>query len=321
MKKNKLTFILTELMLIVLAAFFIIRIFSDNESMKRVAVIVEDSGDKRWDALLNGLKQSAENNNLHLIICNTDLIESMEDEEELINEQLQNNVDAFVICPAPGKETKTMLNRLQGERPFILINEDTYAEEPSGYATVKPDNYKIGQMLAERLIQDDEEQLENKKIGVILGKAETEENVNRIAGLKDGLEGSGCEISWEYNYARGNQNTSEIIASKKQVDYLVILDYWALEEVGEAAEENKYHGAKIYGVGSSEKAIVLLDNQNIECLVVPDDYETGYMSMNEIAKKLRHSFYKMNSCETEVRIINKEDLYSKDLERFLYSYE
>ena len=73
-------------------------------------------------------------NNLHLIICNTDLIESIEDEEELINEQLQNNVDAFVICPAPGKETKTMLNRLQGERPFILINEDTYAEEPSGYA-------------------------------------------------------------------------------------------------------------------------------------------------------------------------------------------
>lgn len=44
--------------------------------------------------------------------------------------------------------------------------------------------------------------------------------------------GSGCEISWEYNYARGNQNTSEIIASKKQVDYLVILDNWALEEVG-----------------------------------------------------------------------------------------
>ena len=29
----------------------------------------------------------------------------------------------------------------------------------------------------------------------------------------------------------------------------------------------------------------------------------------------------MSSCETEVRIINKEDLYSKDLERFLYSYE
>ena len=176
-------------------------------------------------------------------------------------------------------------------------------------------------MLAERFIQEDEEHLENKKIGVILGKAETEESVDRIAGLKDGLEGSGCEILWEYNYARGNQNTSEIIASKKQVDYLVILDNWALEEVGEAAEENKYHGAKIYGVGSSEKAIVLLDNQNIECLVVPDDYETGYMSMNEIAKKLRHSFYKMNSCETEVRIINKEDLYSKDLERFLYSYE
>ena len=50
MKKNKLTFILTELVLVVLAAFFISRIFADNEPQKRVAVIVEDSGDKRWDA-------------------------------------------------------------------------------------------------------------------------------------------------------------------------------------------------------------------------------------------------------------------------------
>ena len=105
----------------------------------------------------------------------------------------------------------------------------------------------------------------------------------------------------------------------KRVISLISSPAKAWEEIGK--EEDRYHGAKIYGVGSSEKAIVLLDNQNIECLVVPDDYETGYMSMNEIAKKLRHSFYKMNSCKTEVRIINKEDLYSKDLERFLYSYE
>lgn len=321
MKKNKLTFILTELVLVVLAAFFISRIFADNEPQKRVAVIVEDSGNKRWDALMNGLKQSAKNNNMHLIICNTDLIESAEDEKELINEQLQNNADAFIICPAPGRETKDMLGQLQGEKPFILISEDAYVKGTSGYVTVKPDNYKIGQMLAEQLIQNDTEQLENKKIGVVLGRAETEEAANRIAGLKDGLEGYDCEIAWEYNYAGGNQNISDIIASKEQVDYLAVLDNWALEELGEAAEENKYHGAQIYGVGSSEKAIVLLDNQNIKCLLVPDDYEMGYKSMDEIAKKLEHSFYKMNSCETKVKTIYKEDLYSKDIERFLYSYE
>ena len=232
MKKNKITFILTELMLIVLAAFFIIRIFSDNESMKRVAVIVEDSGDKRWDASTLFCSCS-------LISSSSSSMLSIKSVLQMIRCRLLFSADCFNPFSnashllSPGKETKTMLNQLQGERPFILINEDTYAEEPSGYASVKPDNYKIGQMLAERLIQDDEEQLENKKIGVILGKAETEESVDRIAGLKDGLEGSGCEILWEYNYARGNQNTSEIIASKKQVDYLVILDNWALEEVGE----------------------------------------------------------------------------------------
>lgn len=150
MKKSKITFLIAELFLVVIAGFFIHQIFRENVPQKRVAVILSNSGDKRWDGLINGLKQSADVNDVHLIICNTDDIESAQDEKELIDEQLENDVDAFIICPAPGEDTSDMLGQL-GDVPFVLITQDAYSEDgASGFVTIKPDNYKIGYTLENR---------------------------------------------------------------------------------------------------------------------------------------------------------------------------
>ena len=59
MKKSKITFLIAELFLVVIAGLFIHQIFRENVPQKRVAVILSNSGDKRWDGLINGLKQSA----------------------------------------------------------------------------------------------------------------------------------------------------------------------------------------------------------------------------------------------------------------------
>ena len=83
-KRNKITFLIAEALLAVLAAYFFYSIFHGDVPPKKVAVIVENSGDKRWDSLLNGMKQAAKVQNLSLIICNTDEQESSEDEQEMI---------------------------------------------------------------------------------------------------------------------------------------------------------------------------------------------------------------------------------------------
>ena len=70
MKKNKVIFLATEIILCVLALFFTFKMFDQNETEKKVAVIVQNSGDKNWDSFIKGLKESAKVNNIHLIICN-----------------------------------------------------------------------------------------------------------------------------------------------------------------------------------------------------------------------------------------------------------
>ena len=62
---------------------------------------------------------------------------------------MDNQVDAFIICPSPGSETKEMLKNECADIPILLITEDIYDEEQkaSGLPVIKPDYYEIGQTL------------------------------------------------------------------------------------------------------------------------------------------------------------------------------
>ena len=288
-KRNKITFLIAEALLAVLAAYFFYSIFHGDVPPKKVAVIVENSGDKRWDSLLNGMKQAAKVQNLSLIICNTDEQESSEDEQEMIREQLENDVDAFIINPAPGQDTKQVLEQLQGTKPFVLITQDIYsyeADAASSFVTVKPDNYKMGQELAEQMLKNTSGLMNGKRIGVVAGNARTEESKNRVRGFCEVMEAGGGRIIWKYNQ-ESKEDAGEILKAKEKVDYLAVLDPYILDEVGEKAENGFYSGAEIYGIGTSIKAFSLLDAGKIQCLIVPDLYEVGYESMNEIAGKLK----------------------------------
>ena len=139
-----------ELILLVLALFFVWKIFIQNVPEKRVAVILPESGDQRWDSLIKGMKQSAKENHIHLVICNTDDIENAEAEKEAIEEQKNNHIDAFIVLPAPGTDTKEMLTKECSDVPVILVVEDLYtedAEATSKFSVVAPDYYEMGKYI------------------------------------------------------------------------------------------------------------------------------------------------------------------------------
>ena len=317
MKKTKTNFLLAELCLGILLLFCVHLIFEDEKPQKRVAVIVEKSGDEKWNSFMNGLKQAAGIANIHLIICNTDEIENAEMEKEIIKEQKRNNIDAFIICPAPGSDTKDMLKKQCAKTPYTLIMEDVYSKEGgnSGNPVIGPDYYKIGSELGKQLGK------KRQKIGVIANWKESKSDQDAIRGLKDSLKDTKSEIDW-YCYRKKDQNIYEKVSKKDKVDAIVVLDPHALEELGEQSDEDSYQGADIYGIGSSVKAVVLLDNGNIQGLVVPDAYEIGYKSVGEMAQRLEHRFYRLKGHKTEIKVFDRDEFSLNDnLERFLYSYE
>ena len=318
MKNNKKTFFLVEFILLIFALFFVWKIFDQNVPEKRVAVILPESGDKRWDSLIKGMKQSAKMNHIHLIICNTDEIDGAEAEQEAIDEQRNNNIDAVIAWPAPGTETKKMLKQECSDIPVVLIVEDLYSgkgQKKSGFPVIEPDYYEVGATLAKQV------GTQKQTIGIVAGREKSEAAANAVLGFTDALKNTESQIAWCY-YQEKDQDVCEKVNEQEKVDTLVVLDPGALDQIGEQAEDTQSHGTKIYGIGSSEKAIALEDYGKIDGLVVPDGYEIGYKSVEEIAKKFKHRFYKLQSYEAKMKVIDKEEPFlDDDIERFLYSYE
>ena len=92
-KPSRAIFITVELILAIFTATMAVKISTDEMPQRKVAVIVEDSGNSKWDSYVKGLKDAAKANNLHLVICNTDKGLDPEEEKELMEEQESKQKD------------------------------------------------------------------------------------------------------------------------------------------------------------------------------------------------------------------------------------
>ena len=316
MKKNRIALIVTEICLLALAVFLITKIYEQKTVEKRVAVIVPNSGNEKWDFVLKGMKDAASANDIHLIICNTGDIESAQAEAELIREQKDNDIDGFIIYPTHGDDTEEILDDECGVFPYLLIVQDTYLSENEN-VVIAPDYYETGYSLGQQILKDDTHNLKGKIIGIVAGPEDSDQTQKCEAGLQAAIREAEGTISWIY-HSQPESHFMEDEAKLSDVDYLVVL---AREMLDDIAEEERADGTKIYGFGNSMESIALLDKGKIETLSITDHYALGYESVTEIAQKLKNSFYQMKSHEITTRLVSQDELTMQDIERFIYSYE
>lgn len=325
MKRTKMTFLLSEIFLFIMLLLCMHLIFSDEKPQKRVAVIVEKSGDEKWDPFINGLKQAAGIGNIHLIICNTDEIEDAQEEKSLIYEQLDNQVDAFIIQAAPGQDTGAMLREIRSQKPVLLVANDVLGEQEDGNRTqhqelpaVMPDNYSMGYTLGEDLRSRND--IRGKKIGIVSGFEETECGREREEGVLEALSDSGCEILFHI-YTSYDTAVMEKLRQEKAVDYLIVLETSALEQIAGIYAQGSKDRPGIYGIGNSIRCVYYLDEAVIEGLVAADGYDMGYQSVLEISRVLENQLYTMKNRETDYRLLHKEDIFREEVQQFLHTYD
>ena len=181
-------------------------IFEDEKPQKRVAVIVEKSGDEKWNSFMNGLKQAAGIANIHLIICNTDEIENADEEKNLIYDQLDNQVDAFIVQAAPGRDTIDMLREIRVQKPMLLVANDALREKEEDHTSkysdlpvITPDYYRMGYTLAQDLLSRNQNNIQGKTVGIISGFKKTDCTDKCMQGVLDVLSDTGCEIQFDMN--------------------------------------------------------------------------------------------------------------------------
>lgn len=316
MKNSGKWFIIVEaalaFMIIIMAVMMVQE--KNEENFWKVSVIVKNSDDNQWAAFKYGLKMAAEEQNIDLYIVNTGETLTVEEEISIINRELEHGTRAVIVQPAAGNDMQAMLKKIEKKVPVLLAERAASKEDgASQLPRIGPDDYAMGETLAEELLKDYNGNIAGKTLGIVTDSVLTD----RKKGLEDGLKDTGVNISW---CIEGPQSDMErLLMEQPKADFVAALDDVSLTASGECAAANNLHGALVYGIGNSMEAVYYLDTGAAECLIVPDDFSMGYQSLTEAAEKIRHRFYKMKNRTVSYTVLCAEERFSEKNQEILFT--
>ena len=248
----------------------------------------------------------------------TEGIMTLEEEKELIEQEIYNGTDGIILQPVPGTDTEEMLKKMEKKVPVMLAGSRAVRDSTGAFPVTQPDNYAMGRALAEELIRDCGDNLQGKTLGVVCQTADSAAALERSAGFREAMEGSGAKVSWNVEGIFG-EGESDSLEALPKVDFVIALDDRSTTAAGEYSAANDLHGAIVYGIGNSTEAAYYLDIGRVQCLVVPDEFNVGYQSLEEMSRKLGHSFRKMEDRQTAYTVIRRDTLFTKENQEILFT--
>lgn len=316
MMNNKKGFVLTEVILMIMVIGLALMMISgqNKKALDKVSVILENAGDSQWSALKYGLKMAAEEEGIELAVVDVEEGLDAEAQKKVFEREIEDGADALIVQPVLDKNDQEVLKKIEKRVPVMLVGyEAEKGETRYDLPVIKEDNYEMGQALAEEMLKDFEENIEEKKIGLLLASTDSNMLSSRECGFKDALEDKNAnilELSLDSLLDR-EENT------ESKVDIVIALDDSNLTAIGEYLASSQPHGELLYGIGQSTEAIYYLDKGIAECVVVPDEFNVGYQSLSEVARKLDHYFENMKKQTVSYSVIRKETLFSKENQELL----
>ena len=316
MMNNKKGFVLTEVILMIMVIGLALMMISgqNKKALDKVSVILENAGDSPWSALKYGLKMAAEEEGIELAVVDVEEGLDAEAQKKVFEREIEDGADALIVQPVLDKNDQEVLKKIEKRVPVMLVGyEAEKGETRYDLPVIKEDNYEMGQALAEEMLKDFEGNIEEKKIGLLLASTDSNMLSSRECGFKDALEDKNAnilELSLDSLLDR-EENT------ESKVDIVIALDDSNLTAIGEYLASSQPHGELLYGIGQSTEAIYYLDKGIAECVVVPDEFNVGYQSLSEVARKLDHYFENMKKQTVSYSVIRKETLFSKENQELL----
>ena len=160
--------------------------------------------------------------------------------------------------------------------------------------------------------------LNGNKLGILSQYAFSNAVTDGREGLKAALDQSEIEICWEVSDISPDEK-DRILESQAKADVIIALDDYSLTLVGKSASANSLYGALVYGIGNSTEAVYYLDAGFVQCLVAPDEFNMGYQSLTEAAKRVKNMFREPQSRIVSFTVIRRDTLFSEENQKILFT--
>lgn len=321
--KNKRLFPALVLILVVMimaVTGFMIWESGNTAKLRQIHVIIENSNDNRWVQFIEGMKQAAEDQEVILTIVPTGHIETLSEEEAIVERAIANGSDGVIIQLCSSIGAASMLEKLNSRTNIELVDENAYEVMSNVVGVVSPDHKAIGETIANEAALFAEKPLEKCTIGVIRGSSalsSLSSMEQRMDGFTEALESLGGKTTWVLEQNGDAKDIKEKLAANETPDILVALDNAGLEVAGEYASSQE-KDITVIGTGTSTKSIYYLDCGIVQSLVVPEDYMMGYQSVSDLADYIHRNRFLPLVRTIAHRTIHKDTLFAEENQEILF---
>ena len=318
--KNKRLFPALVLILVVMimaVTGFMIWESGNTAKLRQIHVIIENSNDNRWVQFIEGMKQAAEDQEVILTIVPTGHIETLSEEEAIVERAIANGSDGVIIQLCSSIGAASMLEKLNSRTNIELVDENAYEVMSNVVGVVSPDHKAIGETIANEAALFAEKPLEKCTIGVIRGSSALSSMEQRMDGFTEALESLGGKTTWVLEQNGDAKDIKEKLAANETPDILVALDNAGMEAAGEYASTQE-NGIIVVGTGTSTKSIYYLDSGVVKSLVVPEDYMMGYQSVSDLADYIHRNRFLPLVRTIAHRTIHKDTLFAEENQEILF---
>lgn len=305
------------LVLMIVIAWAVIGIFQEEKEPEliKVAVIVEDSNNARWDPFLLGLETAAKEAHVDLNLVPTSSFENAQEEWNLADQKVDEGAQGIILSPYDAEGYDDYYEPLSWKVSLCIVNSGLEKmQERGNILTAIPDYEQMAEGLLNQIKADYGDSLAAKTFYIMTCHGNEQSSSTLMELVEEGLIAEGCLPAGQ---AKSRAGQRRLLKKNGQPDIMVALDDDSLRYAAGVLANGERH-SELYGIGTSESAIYYLDQGIIKGMIVPDDFNMGYESLLAVAQHVRNKFREAKELKLSSRSVRREDVHNPEMEQFLF---
>lgn len=277
-----------------------------NTPPVEISVLLREDISEGWAYIYQGMEQAAADLGGKLRMVAPEHWNSSEEQEALLQWEIDRGADVLIVAPADVQSFARLLKDRPDIPPVVAI------ESPleGAACSVLPENYDVGQMLAQELLKD-----WDSGVVVLLNSGGSNKGIDqRVEGAKAVLEAAELPVR-VVNIPAPELEKQLPFALKTDCDWVLALERTATERATEVVKKEQL-SIPVYGVGITPKIAAGLEKDAIIAVVAISDYAAGYLAVEnaiDIAQgKTAVSVTPPNF------LVHKEDIHDTEVQKLLF---
>lgn len=287
-----------------------------------VAVIVKSTQSTFWKSVQAGANAAANEYNLHITFDGPTTEEDWQTQNEMIAQAVEDGARVIVLSAIDYTESAPAVEHaIDRGADVIIIDSDVDSDRVA--ARIGTNNYAAGQQAGMALLNCADERI---YVGIVGFDAHSENGDRREQGLLDTIaQDPRVEIVENIDVASQSDEvqaaTRDLLTRHPQINALATFNEITTLGIGHAiAELERSDTVRAIGFDNNVVSVGMLETGEIDALVVQSPFSMGYLSLETAVQLVAGRTPDETQVDTEVRVISRGDMYSKENQRFLFAF-